>query len=177
MTRIGCVVLVAGLSVIGLVAAAGDGQKPPLVNTLDNSREELAIFLSSLLPLRSPDKVVALPVTMIGDGLSAQTRVEERPVQLDGQEAQKVGAALASEDSYAGGVSACLFEPAVAFRFQRGPSGVQALVCFRCSELIFEDEAGRQRSGRMRLGANRSVLLAAAKRAFPNNPELSAFDK
>ena len=166
----------SSLLIGAFVALASPAQEPTAVNTLDNSHAELASFLSSL-GLQSADRVDILPVTMVGQGLSSKPLVEDHPVQLDRQSAQTVAVALANADSFSGGMSACLFEPAVAFRFRRGTNVVQALVCFRCSELIFEDTAGRQRSGRMRLGSNRSILLAAARRAFPQNPDLRALAK
>jgi hypothetical protein len=147
---------------------------PQLVNTLDNSRSELARFLATLETVRSPQGVDALPVVMDGEGLSSVHRVEERPVRLSGETARALSKSLLDAASYQGGMSACLFQPAVALRFRSEQGVVEALVCFHCSELVFEGVDGHALSGRLRFGLARASLLAAAKEAFPQNQAIQA---
>jgi hypothetical protein len=160
-----------------MLACQAHAQEPALVNTLANSRTELSSFLNSLSAVRGSERVEALPVKMVGVGLSAEILVEELPTVLAPSVGAKLASTLLNINSYEGGMSACLFNPAVAFRFRQGTKAIQALVCFQCSELIFEEPGGRALSGKMRLGKGRPVLLAEAKRAFPQNRELQALKK
>jgi hypothetical protein len=162
---------------LGVMLASQAQAQEPLVNTLENSRTELSSFLNSLGAVRASERVEALPVKMVGEGLSSESVVEELPTVLAPSVGAKLASTLLSVNSYAGGMSACLFNPAVAFRFRQGTRAVQALVCFQCSELVFEEPGGRALSGRMRLGKGRPVLLAEAKRAFPQNRELQSLKK
>jgi hypothetical protein len=161
-----------GLLLSVIVVCPSAGQEPRLVNTLENSRSEVSSFLKSLGAVGAPDRAEALPVKLVGAGLSAESFVEEQPVVLASKVGAKLAGALLSVDSYAEGMSACLFNPAVAFRFHQGGKAVQALVCFQCNELVFEEPGGRALSGKMRLSKGRSILLATAKLAFPKNREL-----
>ena len=90
---------------------------PQLVNTLDNSRSELEKFFATLATVRSPEAVDALPVVMVGEGLSS-VQGEELPVPLSGDmgRAQQVASERCVDE---GGMSACLLQLAVALRFRR----------------------------------------------------------
>jgi hypothetical protein len=67
-----------------------------------------------------------------------------------------------------------MFKPAVALRFSGRGKSVQALVCFRCSELVFERADGEPLSGKMKFGWARAALLATAKKSFRANQEIQA---
>ncbi len=71
-------------------------------------------------------------------------------------------------------MSACSFKPSVAFRFRANDEVVLAFVSFECGEVVFEDSAGQQLSGRLKLGAGRAPLLAVAKSVWPDNRRLQA---
>jgi hypothetical protein len=132
---------------------------------------------AALAPMRAPDRVEALPMRAEGMGLSSTYHVVEKPVALGPKTAQRVSATLLDKDSYEGGISACMFDPGITFRFHKGTESVQAQVCFMCGEVIFETVAGRSLSRRLTLGEGRAPLLAAARRAFPNNAMLDAMTK
>jgi hypothetical protein len=117
------------------------------------------------------DRVEALPVTMSGMGLSASHHVEERPVQLDSKTGQALGKVLTGFDWDSGSPMACMFQPAVAFRFHRGDRHAQVLICFECSEMMLDGLEGPL-GGKKPLGDSRRTWLRAAKRAFPNDPIL-----
>jgi cyclophilin family peptidyl-prolyl cis-trans isomerase len=156
-----------------VVAAHGTPEAEP-VNTLLSSRADLERFFSSLVAVKSHETVEALPVTLVGEGLSSIHRVEERPIRLSADTGRALAKVLLSVDSYDAAMSARLFEPAVALRFHGRGTCIQALVCFRCSELVFEDAAGKALSGRMKFGRARATLLSTAKKAFPANREIQA---
>jgi hypothetical protein len=163
------------LLLVGMVANPGGSlalaQKVKTVETVD---QQLALLFKTpaLAPLREPDRVEALPVWIIGDGLASTFRVVEKPAALDAQTMRNLRRTLLDTDAYSGGVSACMFTPAVALRFYKGAEPVQVVICFMCGELIFQDAAGRDLSGRLMIGEARTQLLAAARKAFPKNQAL-----
>jgi hypothetical protein len=171
-----CAALALVLALV-LATRASAAQESTLVNTLENSRGELHKFLATLLAVKEPDQGEALPVVLEGEGLSMTYHVVEKPVILPPRTVVNLSRTLLSVDAYYAGMSACLFDPAVAFRFKKGAHVVQALICFRCSELVFEDGHGRALSGRFRLDSGRSVLLKASKEAFPDNEDLARIEK
>lgn len=153
--------VLAVLVVVGLASRAA-ADEPKLVDTLDASVAESQRFFATLVAVRSPETVVALPVRVDGGGASSTHRVLEQPVALDTATARQLSTTLLDTKSYRGGMTACLFDPAVAFRFSRGSEVVQVLVCFTCSDLVFEDSQGRLLSRKMSIGNGRAALLNAA---------------
>ena len=149
----------------------------PLVNTLDSSVAEIEQLFDSLVAVRIPDSVEALPMIRVGSGKSAKHVVDDRPVRLTRANAQAASGTLLAVDSYLRAMSACMFSPAVAFRFRSQDEVILALVSFECSEVIFEEPAGRRLSGRLKLGAGRGPLLAIAKSAWPENQALQALSE
>lgn len=120
--------------------------------------------------MREPERVEALLVEQSGGGISATYRVIEGPgkaVTLQPGTMRDAGKAVLSLDSYFGGASACLFQPALALRFHRRGESVQVLVCLICNELQFQDRGGRQIGERILFDGSRSRLPAIARKAFP----------
>jgi hypothetical protein len=163
------------LSVLGLVCLSA-GEPLALAQKVKNV-ETVGQYLARLFkkpafaPLREPDRVEALPVQIIGAGLSSTFRVVEKPVALDAQTMGGLRKALLNTQSY-GGFTACMFTPGVALRFHKGAQSVQAVICFMCGEVIFQDAAGRDLSSRLTIGEARKPLLAAARKAFPKDEVL-----
>jgi hypothetical protein len=131
------------------------------------------IKTAALAPLREPDRLEALPIRIEGDGLSSTFHVVEKPIALDAQTMGGLRKTLLNADSY-GGMTACMFDPAVALRFYKGAESVQIVICFKCGELIFQDAAGRDLSRRLTFHEGRAQLLAAARKAFPKDKTLQA---
>jgi hypothetical protein len=153
---------------VGLVAYAGEplAQKVKTVEPIDGALARL-YKTPAFAPLREPDRLEALPVRIMGDGLSSTFRTIEKPVALDADTMGDVRKALLDRKSY-GGMTACMFTPALALRFHKGPQSVQVVLCFACGEFIFQDAAGRDLTRKMIMGEDRTLLLAAARKAFPN---------
>jgi hypothetical protein len=63
--------------------------------------------------------------------------------------------------------SACMFDPAVAFRFTRGKASTAVKVCFMCGEMVLNDVGGRFGEKKILSFASRNAFLRAAKKAFP----------
>lgn len=142
------------------------------VNAAGSVQEELARLFASpaFAAVRQAERVEALPVDMVGGGISATHQVVERPVSLDPKAMRDVGETVGNLKSYLGGSSACLFQPALALRFHKGRDSVQALVCFDCDELVFEDAGGRPLGDSLMFNRRaRARLLAVARKAFPAN--------
>jgi hypothetical protein len=161
-----------------VVLSAGDSpafaQKVKVVKgveTVDRRHPERLFKTPAFAPLREPDRIEVLPVRIIGQGLSSTYRVVEKPVAVDAQAMGKLRKTLLDTDSY-GGFTACMFDPGVAFRFYKGTQSVQAVFCFMCGEVIFEDASGRNLSDRMWFAAARTEVLAAARKAFPKDQAL-----
>jgi len=70
-------------------------------------------------------------------------------------------------------VSACFFEPVVAFRFWKAGKAVDVLVCFHCGELGFQ-VVGEPKAigGTLSFGPARARLLALVTAARPNDARL-----
>ena len=162
--------LVLALSVLSTTVNTAPQSGIAKPKTLEGPRAELkAFFLSeALAPLRDPDRVEVLPVEMVGGGLSSTSRAVERPTALDAATARQASKTLLAHDLYGGAVSACMFEPVMAIRFHKGSRSVQALVCFTCDELMFQ-ENGIALGEKFGFRAARRPLLAVAKKAFPSD--------
>jgi hypothetical protein len=164
------------LLLVGMVASGSSlatAQKVKIMEPADTSLTKL-FASAALAPLREPDRAEALPVQIAGAGLSSDYRVVERPVALGPKTMQGLRKTFLNEDAF-GGMTACMFDPAVAFRFYKGTKSVQVLVCFMCGEVVFENADGRGLTRKMVMSREaRTQLLAAARRAFPKNQSLQA---
>lgn len=161
--------------VIGVAAPTARTDEPTrLVNTLDNSAVEIEALFASLTTVQNPEVVELLPVVITRQDKWPVHAVGDHPVRLTQTNAQALSRTLLTVDSYLQAMSACLFVPEVAFRFRANHEVVLAFVSFECGEVVFEDSAGRQLSGRLKLGTGRAPLLAVARAAWPDNQELQA---
>jgi hypothetical protein len=167
--------LLVGMAAYASVGAGGSlalAQKVKSIETVDQRRTRL-FKTPALAPLREPDRVEALPVQIVGMGLSSTFHVIEKPVALDTRTMGVLRKTLLNMDAY-GGFTACTFDPAVAIRFHKGVDSVQVLICLMCGEVLFQDARGRDLSGRMWFRDARTQLLAAARKAFPKDEALRA---
>jgi hypothetical protein len=168
------------LSVLVLVGLSA-GDSPALAQKVKDV-ETVGQYMARLFkkpafaPLREPDRVEALPVRIIGQGLSSTFSVVEKPVALDTQTMRGLRKTLLNTQSY-GGFNACMFTPGVALRFHKDTESVQAVICFMCGEVIFQDAAGRDLSSRLTIGEARKPLLAGARKAFPKDEALRVFQE
>ena len=90
--------------------------------------------------------------------------------------AREIGKALMSAVSYYGGMSACMFQPGIALRFRGASDSVQALVCFLCDELVFEQPGGRALSDRLMFKPSlRTASPRSLARRFPTIPHYPSF--
>jgi hypothetical protein len=135
---------------------------------VERSRQGLT---ASMRVVDEAERVEALPVTMVGMGLSSTPHIEERPVRLDAKTGRALADVLAAYDWDGGSPMACMFQPAVAFRFHHGGRSTQVLICFECGEMVL-DGLGGPLGGKKLLGRDRKIWLQAAKQAFPNDPDL-----
>jgi hypothetical protein len=72
------------------------------------------------------------------------------------------------------GISACVFEPGFAIRFQRKERSYYALVCYSCMDIIFFDEQGEQVSGWGMTYESAFALLNKFQAAFPNDADVQS---
>jgi hypothetical protein len=164
------------LVLVGVVTSAGGSlawaQKVKTFET-DYPEPVRLLKMPALKALREPDRLEALPVRIEGVGLSSTFHVVETPIALDAQTMGNLRKTLLNARSY-GGMTACMFDPAVALRFHKGAESVQIVICFKCGELIFQDAAGRDLSRRLTFHEIRAPLLAAARKAFPKDKALQS---
>jgi hypothetical protein len=152
---------IAGLAALCSLAIA---QQPTTVDTV-----EQFLSLPALGPVREAKRVEAVAVEMVGAGLSSTHRLVGRPVLLDTKTRHAVSSTVSSGSSYVGGSMACLFQPGVAFRFHNGRDSIQALVCFLCDELLFEDAGGKRLGDKLTISEDgRARLLEVAVKTFPD---------
>ena len=86
------------------------------------------------------DRVVALPVKATsGEGLSTKYDVVEKPVKVDLETGRSLGRRLVRYDWDSWSAMACMFQPAVAFRFYQGDRSAQVQICFTCGEMARRD--------------------------------------
>ena len=118
------------------------------------------------------DRVEALPVSTIDDGLGAKSHVDERPVIVDATSSEPLAQLLTGFDWSTSPSDACAFTPAVAFRFHRDDEAAQVRVSFECGEMVL-DGPDAPVGGRRRLTASqRRAFLLAARKAFPGKFDL-----
>jgi hypothetical protein len=155
-----------------LAATSGTAaQDSPEIKTEPIPAAERGRLRELLAVVRNAERVEALPVRGEGTGLSATYRVVEKPVVLDSATARSVERLLASYDWPSGSAMACLFEPAVAFRFRRGNEAAVVQVCFLCGEMALDGIDGPLGDKKWLAPKERRTLLRAAKKAFPTEFE------
>lgn len=79
---------------------------------------------------------------------------------------------IASSPTSMTGISACVFDPGFAIRFERSGRSYFALVCFSCSDVIFLDEAGEMVAGWGMTHEAASALLHKFYEEFPDDAEV-----
>ena len=117
--------------------------------------------------VRNAERFEALPVEMQGTGLSSTSRVVEKPVAVSAATGRALGRVLTSYDWTSWSPSACMFDPAVAFRFTRGTQSTIVQVCFMCGEMALDGIDGRFSEKKILSFEARNGFLRAAKKAFP----------
>jgi hypothetical protein len=135
-------------------------------------RKQLAAMLDTV---RNAERVEALPVEIVGVGLSSTSRVVDKPVAVNTTTGRALGRILTRYDWTSWSPSACMFDPAVAFRFTRGKASAVVEVCFMCGEMVFDGFRGRFGEKKMLSFDSRNAFLRAAKKAFPK--ELDMFQE
>jgi hypothetical protein len=133
---------------------------PPDAHEAARLREQAkAAMLASprIAPVSAPERVEVLPVEDMLDelkpgesasdlGLAAHFRVIEKPRSLDTHTRAELRRILMNPRSYSSAVSACTFQPFVAFRHWAAGVFVDVLVGPRCSQVAFA-ENGRDLLG------------------------------
>jgi hypothetical protein len=79
---------------------------------------------------------------------------------------------IASSPTSMTGISACVFEPGFAIRFERKGRSYFALVCYSCSDVIFLDEAGASVAGWGMTHEAASALIHKFYEVFPDDAEV-----
>jgi hypothetical protein len=145
-------------------------------------RKQLAVLLDTV---RNAERVEAMPVEIVGEGLSSTSRVVDKPVAVNAVTGRALGRILTRYDWTSWSPSACMFDPALAFRFTRGRTSTVVEVCFMCGEMALRDVRGRFAEKKMLSFAGRNAFLRAAKKAFPKkfdmfeeeNPDVKSLGK
>src|SRR5688500_13068339 len=155
------------LVVTTLAATTAIAQKPK-ASAFDEPTPAQRARLKQLLDVvRRADRVEALPIELSGEGLVTMGKVAERPVAMDDVTGRKLRGILLRHDWDRGSMSACMFEPGVAFRFRHGERTAQVQICFRCGEMALDGLAG-QLGNKQRIGdVERTAWRRAAQKAFP----------
>jgi hypothetical protein len=117
--------------------------------------------------VRNAQRFEALPVAIEGIGLSSTSHAVEKPVAVDAATGRALARILTRYDWTSWSASACMFDPAVAFRFTRGAQSTIVKVCFMCGEMALDGIEGRFSEKKGLSFAARNAFLRAAKKAFP----------
>ena len=150
---------------VGVVPAAAQGPPYGPEDKIPASQQtQLAALLDTV---RHADRVEALPVEIIGAGLSSTSRAVDKPVPVKAETGRALGRVLTGYDWTSWSPSACMFDPAVAFRFTRGAQSTVVKVCFQCGEMALDGIEGRFAEKKILSFEARNAFLRAAKRAFP----------
>jgi hypothetical protein len=159
-------VLVLLLVGVGVAAAAAQGQPGgPDDKVTAGQRKQLAAMLDTV---RNAERVEALPMGAEGTGLDSMARVIEKPVPVDAAAGRALGRVLTQYDWTRWSPMACMFQPAVAFRFRRGAEAAIVQVCFLCGEMALDGMPGPFGDKKILDPRDRNAFLRAAKKAFPN---------
>jgi hypothetical protein len=97
------------------------------------------------------------------------------PVTLNDLQRSRLRSLLDNPDTYGHGrVSACSFNPDVAYRFIDGAgSDVVIVLCFHCDDLHVHVHGGEPRLDSF--DANRAAMLELTKELFPDDPYIQQF--
>ena len=122
--------------------------------------------------LKVPDRVLVYRITEDGEsvvagyGLTSATEASEK-------DREYFSTVVCSPTSMTG-VSACLFSPGFAIRFDKGDDSFYALVCYSCSDIFFFDAAGNHVSGWGMTYEAAFALIHRFYELFPNDSEVQA---
>jgi hypothetical protein len=169
-----------------LSATTGLAEDPPDLTpaALAALRKELGA--RDFDPLRYPDRVETVPLedTFVRKADESRGALPVR-TDLPGQfvalpERTPVAAALAAEiaellldpHSYWPGIKACIFSPAVAIRFHKGPRAIDAFVCFHCRELAFQRVGSKRATGKLSFDPVQERLFKLVVSARPEDRRL-----
>jgi hypothetical protein len=164
----GRILAVCAVPLVVLAATMASAQGPPYPKGEPIPEAETRQLRTLLDIVRHADRVEALPVTATaGEGLSAKYDVVEKPVLVDAATGRSLGRLLTRYDWTGWSPSACMFDPAVAFRFHKGGRAAQVRICFVCGEMALDGIAGRFGQKKM-IRSGRESWRRAAQKAFPN---------
>jgi hypothetical protein len=130
--------------------------------------------------IETPEKVTAFRIIRPGvlqhirapDTL-AGFEIIQGPLDVDPAVAAELRAILADDSIYDWErAKGCEFDPGVAFRFAKGGSDLDVLLCFSCDE--FAAYRGDKRVGGEDFDVARPRLLALVKRVFPGDEKIQA---
>jgi hypothetical protein len=82
--------------------------------------------------------------------------VVDKPVAVNAATGRALGRILTRYDWTSWTPSACMFDPALAFRFTPGTTSTVVEVCFMCGEMALTDASGRFGEKKMLSFASRS---------------------
>jgi len=150
-----------------LAPAPASAQGPPYGPNDRIPAAQQKQLAAMLAVVRTADRFEALPVKIDGVGLSSTSRVVEQPVAVTPATGRALGRVLTGYDWTSWSASACIFDPAVAFRFTRGSQSTVVKVCFMCGEMALDGIDGRFSEKKGLSFAQRNAFLRAAKKAFP----------
>jgi hypothetical protein len=114
------------------------------------------------------DRVVALPMKARAGELDSMARVVEKPVPVDAAAGRSLGRRLVRYDWDSWSAMACMFQPAVAFRFYQGDRSAQVQICFTCGEMMLDRMDGRLGDKKLLSKADKDAWLRAARKSFPD---------
>jgi hypothetical protein len=127
----------------------------------------LCTSLFVLLAVTSAAAAQELPKAT-GDGLSTTYDVVEKPEKIDVETGRSLGRRLVRYDWAGWSASACMFDPAVAFRFYSGARSTQVQICFMCGEMALDGIGGLYGNKKGLPDADRKAWRRAAQKAFPD---------
>ena len=130
--------------------------------------------------IETPEKVTAYRIVRPGvlqhvraPDMLAGFEVIAGPVDVEPDVAAELRAILADDAIYDWErAKGCDFEPGVAFRFAKGGSDLDVLLCFHCDE--FAAYRGEKRLGGEDFDVARPRLVALVKRVFPGDEKIQA---
>lgn len=185
------VVAIAAAALAAAAAAAAEEQ--------EGSQEEFTenlLISPELDPVRSPDRVESLPVEHVpqfpdvADGrhpgsrkdavpmkttLPGRFRILDEPVPVPPKIAAELSRVLLDPASYPTVYKPCEFTPSIVFRFWRGKSAVDVLVCFSCEDLAFQVMgAPRALAPKLAFDRKRTQLARLAWSARPGDRRYEA---
>ena len=152
-----------------LALALGVPSGDPIVSALLESKSLTPLRTSTAVQAARVDNFLAprdkVPADAESLDLPGVFRVRRRPSPVASGDAEKLRAVLRRPSSYSSVVSACIFEPGVAFTFP-SRQDLMILVCFKCREVAFVKD--RETLSKLSLtDAGERGLWEASTRVFP----------